>query len=80
MNTQGERYFPTHHEISGEKSLIYGWKVSEHPAIEMQRDTRNTKLRVSVATPKQVHLQGGDQHQHGVGGPIWGKPDRQAEG
>lgn len=72
MNTQRERYFPTQHEISGEKSLMYGWEVSEHPAIEMQRDTRNTKLHVSVTTPRQVHLHGRDQHQHGVGGPSGG--------
>lgn len=75
MNIQGERYFPTQHEVSGEKSLMYGWEVNEHPAIEMKRDTRNTKLHVSVATPRQVHLQGGDQHQRGVGGPS-GQKDK----
>lgn len=34
---------------------------------------------MSVATPRQVHLQGREQHQHGVRGPACGKPDRQAE-
>ena len=35
---------------------------------------------MSVATPRQVHLQGREQHQHGVPGPVVWKPDRQAEG
>jgi len=38
----------------------------------MQEDIRNTKLRMSVAAPRQVHLRGRDQHQHGVGDPYGG--------
>lgn len=52
---------------------MYGWEVSKHPAIEMQRDTRNTKRYVSVATPRQVHLQGRRlAPAYGVGGPSRG--------
>lgn len=35
---------------------------------------------MSVATPRQVHLQGREQDQHGVRDPVRRKPDRQAEG
>lgn len=54
------------------ESVMNGSEVSVHPAIGMQRDTRSIKLHVSVATPRQVHLRGRDQHQHGVGVPSGG--------
>lgn len=38
-----------------------------HPVIRTQEDIRNTKLHRSGAAPRQVHLQGRDQHQLGVG-------------
>lgn len=63
-----------------ENVFLCGWEVSVHPAIGMQWETRNTILPVLVATPRQVHLQRRDQHQHGLRRLIWGKPDRQASG
>ena len=55
-----------HTEIPGKKSLICGWEVSVHPVIT-QEDIRNTELPVSIAASRQMHLQGRDQHPHGVG-------------
>lgn len=67
-----EKDFSMYHEIPRKKSHDEMAQRSAHPATGMQRDTRNIKLLVSVATPRQVHLQGRDGHRHGVGVPTGG--------
>lgn len=68
VHTQGERYLRTHHEIPRKRNLVWLRRQCT-PSNRNARRYKQYKLHVSVATPRQMHLQGRDQHQHGLGGP-----------